>query len=73
MDQWIDKALEHLQIGESIIAGSVDGLYRGWKASTEVLGKLCPGADRWHAVLRQMQSTVATVNLAEILRARTVS
>jgi hypothetical protein len=67
---WFDKALEPLQLGESLIFDSVDGLYRGWKASAEAIGKLCTGADRWHAALREMQ---ATVNLADILRARTTS
>lgn len=64
---WFDKALEQLQLGESLIAGGVDGLYRGWQVSADMLGKLCTGADRWHAAIRQMQ---ATVNLADILRAR---
>lgn len=67
---WFDKALEPLQLGESLICGSVDGLHRGWKVSAEALGKLCTGADRWHAALSEMQ---ATVNLADVLRARTVS
>lgn len=73
MDSWIDKAIEHLQIGEALIAGGVDGLYRGWKASTEAIGKLCTGTDRWAATLREMQASVKTVNLADILRARTAS
>jgi hypothetical protein len=65
---WFDKALEPLQLGETLINEGVEGLYRGWKASAEALGKLRTGADRWHAVLREIQSTV---NLADILRART--
>jgi carboxylesterase type B len=65
---WFDKALEQLQLGESLISERVDGLYHGWKASAEAIGKLCTGADRWHAMLREIQSTV---NLADILRART--
>jgi hypothetical protein len=67
---WFDKALEQLQLGESLICGGVEGLYRGWKVSAEALGKLCSGADRWHATIHEMQ---ATVNLADILRARTAS
>lgn len=67
---WFDKALEQLQLGESLIAGGVDGLNRGWQVSAEAIGKLCTGADRWHAAIRQMQ---VTVNLADILRARTAS
>jgi hypothetical protein len=65
-----DKALEQIQLGESLISGGVDGLYRGWKASAEAIGKLCTGMDRWHAALHEMQ---ATVSLADILRARTSS
>jgi hypothetical protein len=64
---WFDKALEQIQL-ESLISGGVDGLSRGWKVSAEAIGKLCTGVDRWHAVLHEMQ---ATVNLADILRART--
>jgi hypothetical protein len=67
---WFDKALEQLQLGESLISGGVDGLYRGWKVSAEAIGKVRTGVDRWHAVLHEMQ---ATVNLADILRARTTS
>jgi hypothetical protein len=67
---WFDNALEQLQLGESLIAGGVDGLYRGWKVSTDVIGKLCTGTDRWHALLHEIQSTV---NLADILRARAAS
>jgi hypothetical protein len=65
---WFDKALEPLQLGETLISEGVEGLYRGWKASAEALGKLRTGADRWHAVLREIQSTVS---LADILRDRT--
>jgi hypothetical protein len=67
---WFDKALEQIQLGESLISGGVDGLYRGWKVSAEAIDKLRTGVDRWHAVLHEMQ---ATVNLADILRARTTS
>ena len=72
---WFDRALEHLQLGESLISGGVEGLYRGWRASAEAIGKLCtdtlcPDADRWHRVIREMR---ATVSLADILRSRTAS
>jgi hypothetical protein len=67
---WFDKALEQLELGESLICEGVDGLYHRWKASAEAIGKLCTGADRWHTVLREMQAS--TVNLADILRARTL-
>ena len=68
MDNWLDKALQHLQLGESLLADGVDGLCQGWQASTDVIGKLCTGgAERWQTVMRQMQTPV---NLAEILRAR---
>ncbi|MGD0505155.1 MAG: hypothetical protein ABSD02_20680 [Steroidobacteraceae bacterium] len=66
---WFDKALEQLQLGESLISEGVDGLSHGWKVSAEAIGKLRTGADRWHTVLREMQAS--TVNLADILRART--
>ena len=68
MDNWLDKALRHLQLGESLLADGVDGLCQGWQASSDVIGKLCTGgAERWQTVIRQMQ---APVNLADILRAR---
>jgi hypothetical protein len=68
MDNWLDKALRHLQIGESLLADGVDGLCQGWQASSDVIGKLCNGgAERWQTVVRQMH---APVNLADILRAR---
>lgn len=67
MNHWLDNPLQ--QFGEVLIAGSVDSLYQGWRASTEVLGKLrTVGADRWQAAIRQIQ---APMNLADILRART--
>ena len=66
----LDNALRQLQLGESLLAGGVDGLCHGWQASTDVIGKLCTGgAERWQMVIRQMRTTV---NLADILRARTL-
>jgi hypothetical protein len=67
---WFDKALEQLQLGESLISDGVDGLYRGWKVSAEAIGKLCADTDRWHSVVKEMR---ATASLADILRARTAS
>lgn len=68
MNHWPDNTWRHFELGEGLIASGVDGLFRCWQASTDVLGKLYTGADRWHTVLRQMQ---APVNLADILRRRT--
>jgi hypothetical protein len=68
MDHWLDKGLKHLQLGETLIASGVEGLFRGWKASAEVIGKLRTGADRWHQAIREIR---AQVNLADILRERT--
>lgn len=67
---WFDRALAQLQLGESLLAGGVDGLQRGWQVSAQAIGKLCSAPDRWHQKIHEIQ---ATVNLADILRARTVS
>jgi len=57
-----------MQLGEALMAGGVEGLFHGWQASTsDLIGKLCTGAERWHAVIRQIQTPVS---FAEILRAR---
>jgi hypothetical protein len=62
-----------LQIGEELIADGIDALAKHWQASTTVIGKLCTGADRWQAALRQIQAQMATpVNLPDIFRARTI-
>jgi len=64
-----DSTLQHLHLGEALIASGVEGLYHTWQASTDIIGKLCAGgAERWQAAIRQFQ---APVNLADILRART--
>jgi hypothetical protein len=56
--------------GEALLIGGVENLFQGWKASTEMIGKLWNGgAERWQAANRQIQ--VASVNLADILRAHT--
>jgi hypothetical protein len=67
MDHWLDNTLRRLQIGETLLASGVEGLFRGWKASTEVIGKLRTGADRWHAAIREIHTQV---DLADILRRR---
>jgi hypothetical protein len=57
--------------GEDLLISGVESLFQGWKkASTEMIDKLWNGsAERWQAANRQIQ--VASVNLADILRART--
>jgi hypothetical protein len=70
MSHWLDDTLRHLHLGEALVAGGVESLFHGWHSSAdEVIGRLCTGAERWQAAIRQMQAPV--VNLAEILRART--
>ena len=69
MNHALENAMRPLQLGEALITAGVEELYRRWQASTQAIGKLCPGAERWQAVFRQMQ---APINLAEILRARTI-
>jgi hypothetical protein len=55
--------------GEALLIAGVERLFQGWKASTGMIGKLWDGgAERWQAANRQIQ--VASVDLAEILRAR---
>jgi len=70
MNHEIDNTWGHLRFGESLLAGGVESLSQGWKASTEMIGKLWNGgAERWQAANRQIQ--VASVSLADILRKRT--
>jgi hypothetical protein len=69
MNHWLDDKLQHINFGEALIVGSVEGLlHHGRKAGTEAISWFRDGADRWHTVIRQVQ---ATVNLADVLRART--
>jgi hypothetical protein len=69
MNHWLDDMLQQIPFGEARIVGGVEELLRhGRKAGTEAIGWLRDGADRWHTVIRQVQ---ATVNFADILRART--
>jgi hypothetical protein len=61
MEHWLHDTWQHLQLGEALM--------NGWQApAADVIGKLCTGAERWQAALREIQ---ATVSLADILRART--
>ena len=69
MTHTFENVMHQLQLGEELIAAGVDELFRRWQASATVIGKLCAPTDRWQAVLRQMQ---APVNLADILRSRTL-
>jgi len=68
MSHWLDSTWQHLQIGEALLVGGVEGLKQTWHTPMEIVGKLCTDASRWHATVRQMQTSV---NLAEILRTRT--
>jgi hypothetical protein len=63
------NAMHQLELGEELLTAGVDELFRRWQASATAIGKLCAGTDRWQAVIREMQ---APLNLAEILRARTI-
>ena len=65
----LDNVLQQFQLGEELIADGIDVLVRHWQASATVIGRLCTGAERWQAALRQIQ---APLNLAEILRARPI-
>jgi hypothetical protein len=69
MSNALENVMHPLQLGEELIAAGVDELFRRWQASANAIGKFCTGAERWQAALRQMQ---APVDLAEILRARTI-
>jgi hypothetical protein len=69
MNHWLDETLQHIHYGEALIVGGVeDLLHHGRKAGTEAIGLLRDGAERWHAMIREVQ---ATVNFADILRGRT--
>jgi hypothetical protein len=69
MNHWLDDTLQHIHYGEALIVGSFeDLLHHGRKAGTEAIGILRDGAERWHAMIREVH---ATVNLADILRGRT--
>jgi len=81
MDHWLDNTWQRLQFeallvsGEALLVGGVEKLFRGWKTSSEAIGKLWPSvlwprADRWHAAIHEIQ---AQVNLADVLRARSAT
>jgi hypothetical protein len=66
MSHWLEYTHQHLQLGEALITEGVDGLIRGWQASTDdIIGKICTGAERWQAAIRAMQAPTAS---SEILR-----
>jgi hypothetical protein len=69
MNQALEQAMHPLQLGEALLSAGVDELTRRWQASTNAIGRLVTGAERWQAVIRQMQTPI---NLAEILRARNI-
>ena len=69
MNTWLDGTLRHIRVGEALIVGGVEDLLdHGRKARSDAIGWLRDGADRWHKMIHEVQ---ATVNLADILRART--
>jgi hypothetical protein len=68
VNHWLNDTLEHLKLGEALIAGGVEGLVHGLQAKAGAIGRLCTGAERWQAAIRQIQ---APLNLADIIRART--
>jgi hypothetical protein len=77
MDKWIETARKHLeqsealiQKGEELIAQGVAAVLRDWQNPSEVIDKLCTGAERWQTAIRRMH---ATSNFAEILRSRTAN
>ncbi len=57
-----------MQMGEELITSSVAALFRDWQNPSIVIDKLCTGAERWQAAIRQIQ---APITLADILRSRT--
>lgn len=73
MNHWLDS-MQHLQLSEALLAGGVDGLLQGWKAPTAFIGRLCTGAERWHAAIRDIQAKVTPAGIsraetAPVLRA----
>jgi hypothetical protein len=76
MKRAFDTVLNQLQAGEELIAAGVDQLSRHWQASATFIGELCAGTDRWQTAFRKMQIPANNlqdpINLADILRARTI-
>jgi hypothetical protein len=70
---WFDSTRQQFQKGEAVIANGVSALLRGWThpaiLPAIVLDKLCTGADRWQRAVRETQ---APLDMAAILRARTI-
>ncbi len=69
MKRAFDNVFHQLQAGEDLLAAGVEQLSRRWRASATFIGKICAETDRWQAAFRKMP---APINLAEILRARTI-
>jgi 2-succinyl-5-enolpyruvyl-6-hydroxy-3-cyclohexene-1-carboxylate synthase len=77
MNTWLENARRQIeqgealiQMGEELITSSVAALLRDWQNPAIVIDKLCTGAERWQAAIRQMQ---APLNVADILRSRTAT
>ncbi len=75
MNNWLEHARRHIeqgealiQMGEELITSSVAALFRDWQNPSIVIDKLCTGAERGQAAIRQIQ---APITLADILRSRT--
>jgi hypothetical protein len=75
MNNWLENARKQIEQGEALIqmggeliTSSVAALFRDWQNPSIVIDKLCTGAERWQAAIRQMQ---APINVADILRSRT--
>lgn len=75
MNNWLEHARRHIeqgealiQMGEELITSSVAALFRDWQNPSIVIDKLCTGAERWQAAIRQIR---APITLADILRSRT--
>jgi hypothetical protein len=68
MNHWLES-MQHLQLSEALLAGGVDAVLQGWKPPSVFIGKLATEAERWHAALRDMHSSVGP---AGIMRSRTL-
>ena len=68
MQTWLHNTRQQIQKGETLIASSVAVLFRGWQHPAIVIDKLCTGAERWQAAVRETPHV--PMDLAEILRTR---
>ncbi len=68
MNHWLES-MQHLQLSEPLLAGGVEAVLQGWKAPSAFVGRLCTEAERWHAALGDLHSSVSP---AGIMRARSV-